>query len=114
MKKKILMEVHECESCHKTETYVTECLSCGKEFCWECAEKSGTKYRHGVWGSGSCDGYYCRECDIKLIESGKDKKHNAYRLIQRLRAETEAWNRDFKVRADAAEKELEELQKNER
>lgn len=110
MKKMVMMEVHECESCHKIDSYASSvCLDCGKEFCWECSEKNGTKYRYGIWGSGSGDGYYCKDCDIKLIESGEDKKHNAYRLIQRLQLETIAWNKDFKIRADAAEKALKEI-----
>lgn len=114
MKRMELREVHECESCHKTDTYANACLECGKEFCWDCTKTNGTDYKCGVWSSGSGDGFYCSDCDAALISSGDDKRHNAYRAIQRLKAEAEVWSKDFKKRADAVEAILKEFYENDR
>jgi hypothetical protein len=115
MKKMELMEVHDCDSCHKTDWYAHHvCLKCGKEFCYDCAKTNGVHYQRGVWCGGSGDGFYCNNCNWELIGLGTDRRHNAYITIKRLAAEAVAWNKEFKARADATEAIIEEFYKNER
>lgn len=106
MKKMIQTEVIVCDKCGAQESYMNECMTCGTEFCYECWKKHGKEYSHGVYLRGSGDGYYCNPCDAKLTKSGADKRHSAYRVIESLRSELEAWTTDFKGRQEKAEKAL--------
>ena len=108
MKKKVERTVHECDSCHKDCDYPVTCLNCGAEYCYGCAKNKGKEYSHGVYAQGSGDGFYCSTCNSKLIASGNNEKHCAYRAIERLKVECEAWNIDFNRRKLLAEKRLEE------
>ena len=104
MKKTIQKETHVCDKCGKEESYITACMNCGTEMCYECWEKHGKKYNHAIYFQGSGDGSYCNLCDVKLTAAGTDKRHNAYRAIKSLKDELEAWHNDFKKRQEIAEK----------
>lgn len=103
MKKTITKETHICDQCGKEESYINACVCCGKELCCECWQKHGMKYNHSVYYQGSGDGYYCNQCDKKLISNGKDKRHAAYRSVMALRKELEIWCADFKKRQEEAD-----------
>lgn len=110
MKKTVNKEVHFCDKCNAEQVYgFDECLCCGVEHCYECKKTEGRKYSHGVHVSGSGDGYYCNACDAKLLSSGEDKLHSAYRRVASLRAEAIAWSDGFDRRRNAAEMALSEL-----
>ena len=111
MKKMELKETTYCDHCGK-ETYVTACMRCGTEHCWECRKTEGKEYSHGVHFSGSGDGYYCSKCDEELAQSGGDDRHAAYREIAALRNEAEVWGADFQRRQKAAEARLEAIRHN--
>ena len=111
MKKTELKEVTCCDHCGK-ETYVTACMGCGIEHCWECRKTEGKEYSHGVNFSGSGDGYYCSKCDAALAKNGDDERHTAYRAVASLRLEAEAWGADFQRRQKAAEARIEALRHN--
>jgi hypothetical protein len=107
MKKTIKKEVRFCDKCGKEDSYPTACMKCGIEMCYECQEQHGKSYNHGIYVSGSGDGFYCKPCDLTLTESGRDKRHNAYLAIKSLSDELEAWSANFKARQKSAEKALE-------
>lgn len=109
MKKKEVREVVYCDNCKK-ENYVTACMHCGIEHCWECREIAGKEYPHSVYSSGSGDGYYCSKCDKELTIIGDDAIHKAYRTIAYLRKELDSWLLNFKVRQEKAEAKLKSLQ----
>jgi hypothetical protein len=44
------------------------------------------------------------ECDAKLLKAGTNKRHQAFRGIERLRLESRAFYEDFKNRCEVAEK----------
>lgn len=98
-----------CDKCGKFSSYSSyHCISCGKDFCYECGENAGTKYSHGIYMSGSGDGFYCHDCDAKA-RAGNDPLHAAYVRLTMLRTELETWSADFKKRQEKAEKHLEKL-----
>lgn len=103
MKKTATREIHECDVCHKDVDYVKTCLKCGKELCHNCMATWGKEYPHGAYVCGSYDGFYCAECDAVLTSQGTDNLHTAYRVVERLRAEGEAWSGDYRKRCVAAE-----------
>ena len=109
MKEKREVEVYICDACGKQEDYATECTSCGKHYCFDCAKTHMKRYNHAVHFQGSSDGENCHDCDKKLRENG-DPKHAAYRKIDTLKQEQKAWWEDFDIRAKKAEAELKELQ----
>ncbi len=109
MKKVVNVETHVCDACGKQQGYIDHCLHCGVEHCYECKPTHGIDYKHGVYFSGSGDGYYCTPCDRKLTTHGGDKRHTAYRTILALRNEVMGWNEDFKRRMDAAEAVMKKL-----
>jgi len=106
MKKIVEKEVHFCDSCGK-ETYVSQCLVCVAEYCWECEKKEMVEYKSGVWSSG-LDGHYCLRCNSELLVNKNNPIHELYVRIKYLRMENESWYKEFKKRADATEKELRE------
>lgn len=114
-----------CDGCDKETASCSNCLSCNKVFCFDCAFYTAdrveenirqgrtdnhdihcVKYEHAVHFSGSYDGLYCLECDSKLTVSGTDKLHNMYRQIKALRLEEKTFYDGFKVRYEAVEKAL--------
>lgn len=105
MKITVMKEVTICDCC-ETEAYLTACLNCGVEHCYECRAKYGKTYEHAVHFSGSNDGYYCKKCDADLIEGPDTRQHKAYRKIEALRNEVKAWSSDFQFRAAKAEEEV--------
>ena len=109
MKKTITKKVTLCDNCEKESDYPTRCLKCGAEYCSSCYSKRGVSYHHGLYYSGSGDGFYCHKCDAALKASGKDKLHTAYLNIVRLREEHDAWTQDFRKRQEAAEAAIKEL-----
>lgn len=109
MKKTIQKEVHLCDKCGAEESYMNACRTCDTEMCYECWQKHGKEYAHGVHVRGSGDGYYCNPCDAKLTKSGADKRHAAYRVIESLRSELKSWFDDFQRRQTKAEKALKDL-----
>ena len=105
MKKTIEKETHFCDSCGKEEgQYIYTCDECGKELCFDCRKTQAKEYPHSVSCSGSGDGLYCVECDAKLLKAGTNKRHQAFRGIERLRLESRAFYEDFKNRCEVAEK----------
>jgi len=109
MKKEIKKEVTFCDRCKK-EGYVTVCLNCGVEHCYECQKTSGKTYKHRVYFSGFGDGYYCNDCNADLLKSGTDDLFNAYQWVYALRLELEAYNADFEKRMNEAEENLKRVQ----
>jgi hypothetical protein len=107
-KKTVTIDADVCDSCG-AQTYVTPCLKCGVEHCWECKDKLGRNYSHGIHVSGSGDGYYCNPCDTELSRSGADPLHNAYVEIRQVRADGEAFYQRFKVLGEQAEAKLKAL-----
>lgn len=105
MKKRIEMDATFCDACDKQE-YVTACMKCGTEHCYDCRKVKGVEYGHAVYFRGSGDGYYCTPCDQRLSESKDNPRHLAYQAIRALRDESAAWSEDFKLRSDIAEAEV--------
>lgn len=103
-------EVHLCDNCNE-ESYPYTCRRCGKEYCWQCAEKLGTQYRHGVYMQGSGDGFYCTPCDTLLCETKNNPLHQAYFAIKQLRDERAAFDQEFESRKEVAEQHLKSLLK---
>lgn len=107
MKKIVEREITVCDCCGEEAPFAAyHCGSCGTEHCYKCADREGVRYPHAVHVSGSGDGYYCRDCDKKLL--GKDELHNAYRAIKALRDESEGYWSEFKKRQAKAEKAVED------
>ncbi len=106
MKKIVSKQTHFCDMCGKEDDYPHVCMNCGKEMCYDCRKKHGVEYTQGVHFSGSGDGYYCKECDLKLTTNGKDKLHAAYRAITSLRLENKAYWNNFEKRSKEAESTL--------
>ena len=110
MKKTREKEVLICDGCLKEQAYLTRCLHCNTEHCYDCKQTRGVGYNHGVHFSGSGDGYYCNGCDDKLLKDGANHRYNAYRKIRHLRMEQVAWIKDFDARVTIAERILEEME----
>jgi len=108
MKKTVTVEKSFCDVCGKVASGYQSCMSCGKEFCYKCEETEAVKYSHAINLSGSNDGFYCKDCDIKLINS-KDELHSAYREIKRLKEEQTSWYNDFKCRSGFAELKVKQI-----
>jgi hypothetical protein len=113
MKKVMRKEVEFCDGCN-AETYVTACMKCGVDHCWQCQEKWGVEYAHGVYVKGSGDGYWCKPCDVQMSESGSDELYLAYVAIRQVRDEMIAFNAEWSQRKDAAESRLKQLQEQKR
>lgn len=109
MKKVATVEQNYCDACGKQQDYLTACLSCGVEHCLACADKAGKTYAHGVYVGGSGDGHYCNPCDVRLAKAGTDKRFQAYREIEALRAEANEWGAAFERKRKAAEAAVEAL-----
>jgi hypothetical protein len=112
MKKAMEKEVSFCDKCGKEDEYLTKCLSCGEEYCYECRTKHLKEYAHGIHVAGSGDGYYCKKCDKKLAESKEEPLHNAYVTIQDLKKEEEQWYANFRKRCTIAENNVQKLLNN--
>ena len=108
MKKTLSKEVTVCDQCNK-EAYVETCLKCGAEFCYDCRKTCGVEYPHGVYFSGSGDGFYCNKCDSELKATGVDPLHSAYLKVKYLRDENTSFARNFKARTNDAEAEIKRL-----
>ena len=109
MKKTILKEVTFCDCCGE-ETYVTQCLRCGTEHCYECRKKVGKDYTHSVHCSGSGDGYYCNICDHLLRKTKEDEIHSAYVEIDNLGTERIKILKEIDTECKFAKIHLEQLQ----
>lgn len=105
MKKQVTIEKAFCDVCDKEASGYQKCMICGKEFCYDCKELAAVEYKHGVHFSGSGDGLYCLDCDLKALRSG-DKLHAAYRKIMALRNEAAGYYVDFEKRTKKAEEEF--------
>jgi hypothetical protein len=105
MKKPLTIQQSYCDFCGEKASGYQLCLSCGRDFCYDCARKHGVEYNHGVHCAGSGDGLYCLECDQKMREKG-DRLHSAYVKIHILREQEKSFYEDFKTRCEAAENEL--------
>ena len=100
------LDGYTCDKCGAFDTYAPYiCVYCGKDYCYECGKVVGKTYSHGIYASGSGDGFYCHPCDGEC----KDELHTAYQLIESLRNEAKGWGDAFAVRREAAEKRCEEL-----
>lgn len=113
MRKTVQKEVAYCDKCGaECEFGITDCLRCGVGHCYECSKTEGKRYSHGVNFSGSGDGYYCRACDVDLTKIGGDKRHAAYRAVESLQLERNAWATDFQRRKEVAEAAVKALANN--
>ena len=110
MKKQVMVEKAFCDVCGKEASGYSNCIICGKEFCYECGDKESIEYRHSTCCSGSGDGRYCLECDKNAMKSG-DKLHAAYRQILSLRNEASGFYSDYNERSKKAEETLKALLK---
>lgn len=108
MKKQVTVVKSFCDVCGKEASGYSNCIVCGKEFCYDCKKTDAIEYTRGVHFLGSGDGLYCLKCNKKAIESG-DKLNAAYRLIMALRNEVSGFYSDFNERSKKAEKVLETL-----
>lgn len=113
MKKTVMKEVDCCDVCGKDD-YVTACMSCKIDHCYDCGQTHGKRYAHAVHFSGSGDGYYCNTCDNKMTASGGDLLHASYRKIESMRNEEKAWYADFRKRSDSAEERLSAISEQEK
>ena len=104
MKKQVTIIQDYCDICGEESNSWAVCMECEKNICYDCQKTHAKKYRHGVNISGSGDGLYCLEC-----EKMDTPKLRAYRQIEALRQESDAFYEDFKNRSKIAEKILEEL-----
>lgn len=93
MKKKVTIEQVFCDFCGKPAGHV-KCISCGKDFCYDCLDLNAVEYKHSVYFSGSGDGTYCLTCNEEKLMNG-DPLHRAYRKIQSLRNELTGFQEDF-------------------
>ena len=109
MKKTLPVELNYCDRCGKQQDYLTGCMNCGVEHCYECRNTAGKEYPHAVHASGSYDGYYCKPCDVSLANAGTDKRFRAYREIEALRAEANEWGAAFERKRKSAEMAVEAL-----
>ena len=105
MRKQKNIEVKICDYCGTDKSVYYTCLCCGKDACYECKKEVGVEYNHGVYFSGSDDGYFCNECDQNPPEEFR-KLHQLYKNIKALVFETTAFYEDFKKRTDKAESKL--------
>src|SRR3990167_9151184 len=112
MKKSITIDAHYCDQCDNKQDHMDTCQACGTEHCYECQKTHGKTYMHSCCCSGSGDGYYCKVCDDKLTATGTNARHTAYRLIESLRHESEAWCDDFEKRRTEAEATLAAIRPN--
>ena len=110
MKKQITTDTHICDNCGKQQAYIESCLSCGKEFCYDCEKTEGIMYRHAVHFEGSGDGFFCNTCLGQM--NNKHPKwilYQAYAAITNLRNEEAGWYKDFDKRSKVAEAKLKGL-----
>jgi len=105
LKREITVMQDFCDFCGDISNHWSVCMECSKNICYDCQKTHAKKYRHGVNISGSGDGLYCLDCDSKL----DTPKLRAYRQIEALRQEADAFYEDFKNRSKIAEKILEGL-----
>ena len=106
MKKSITRDSSFCDECKK-ETYINKCLSCKKEYCWECWKNLGREYKHAVHFGGSGDEHLCFQC----VESPKQYLPLilCYQKIAALRQEEKGWYEDFNERSKVVEDEIKKL-----
>jgi len=104
MKKIVSIEQDFCDICGKESNSWALCMGCKMNICYDCQKTHAKKYRHGINVSGSGDGMYCLEC-AKM----DTPKLRAYKKIEALRQEADAFYEDFKNRSKIAEKILEGL-----
>lgn len=93
-----------CDLCGDEAYEWNRCLNCGKDLCRKCQ----VSYPHAVSFSGSGDGSFCPECD-KALKLKPTPIFAAYRAIEQLRAECEAFYADFKKRDKVAQQRIKEL-----
>lgn len=108
MKKSVTEDRFYCDVCGEEAYEWTKCFSCGKDLCPQSYFDSNpnphaVRYPHGVYTSGSDDGYYCIPCDIQLSESKADLLHQAYVAIRTIRDERERWYQEQKIRETKVE-----------
>ena len=104
MKKTEQIEIGYCDFCGEGNCYYT-CDVCGKDICYDCRKIHAIEYYHSIYTSGSGDGLYCAECDVKT----NDDLIQKYRQIKSLRHELDGWNARFDIKRKAAELELKQL-----
>jgi hypothetical protein len=109
MKKIVAKEISFCDICKKPMDFGYDCAECGIEFCYECHKDRMIGYSAGVGWGGSGDIHYCKKCHDKLITSANDPIFEAYRKIFDLGQEGKRFYDDYKIRCNAAEKNLKKL-----
>ena len=108
MKKMVEKEMTFCVECEKGD-YVYKCMGCGIEYCYDCRKLLLKEYHHGVYftgiGSGSGDGYFCKDCDINPPVKVK-KIHSLYKAVEMLKNEVSGYYKEFEIRYKVVEKDL--------
>jgi hypothetical protein len=110
MKKTVVREVSVkiCDACGAEEgkcDYFSECIRCGKHYCYQCRKRWVIEYKPGVYHSGTFDGSYCVDCDRAAFSEG-DALNLAYREIMALREAADLQRTMFAARVDEAEARL--------
>jgi len=105
MEKEVLKMVKFCDKCGTDNSVYHRCIRCGKDFCFNCAEKEGTDYPAGVHHSGSGDCFFCHDCELAAtIESGPYHEILvAYQRMVVLRKENTDYYAKWEKRVSAAE-----------
>ena len=102
-----------CDVCGKEIPYPNnKCKICGNVMCYDCGKDNMKTFFHAVSFSGSDDGDYCTECLCNPIPPEHVELIEAYKVIESLRAEYKAWNKDFETRHKTAEAKVKALLSN--
>lgn len=104
MKREVLKMVKFCDACESEDSIYYECVSCGKNFCYNCKQKNsvGQEFRHAVHFSGSFDCFLCMDCLASPTPKTKEILA-AYLKIQQLTEEEKSWYECFRKRCEDAE-----------
>lgn len=106
MEKKVLKGVKFCDKCGTDDSVYHRCVRCGKDFCFNCAEKEGTDYPAGVHHSGSGDCFFCHDCESAAAGPSVDPYREllaAYKAMVALRKENQDYYAEWEKRVSAAE-----------
>lgn len=106
VKKMVSVEVKSCDFCGKGDCYC-QCMSCGKDICYDCKKRQALELPHSVYCIGSGDGEYCSQCAADP-EVQRTPLFRSYQSIRSLRDELEGFQQRFEARRKVAEEECKE------
>lgn len=114
MKKEKLVKISVCDFCGSEESVFDFCIVCKRDVCYKCNKNNvGKEFKHGVYFSGSGDGFFCNSC-MANMPLEYQPLFNAYLEVKALRDQQEAWNEGFQKRSKEAEIRLGKLLKEQR